>query len=162
MSEKKAPPKAVGNGKPKKQKGKLGVKFMYVGITTLIGIVSIPAFVVILVGSLPTFAAWMGDKHPHKPVGMTVAAMNIAGMLPVLLEVLPFGQNITQGFMVLSDVTTWLTIYGCAAVGWGIVFLTPKAVHQLMDRSLEKRITKIKKQQETLSEEWGPKVRSKE
>lgn len=118
-------------------------------------LISLPAFIFSLIGTLPSIAAWVWDRRHNKSAAYTVIILNMAGLIPVLIKVLPMGQNIILGMPAIENMENWLRIYGAAAFGWAILFTMPLLIRGFMLRNFEAEITKNHKKQEDLVQEWG-------
>jgi len=142
-------------GAPKARNNQGLIKIFYGFLLLSMMFISLPAFVFSLIGTLPSVAAWVWDRRPSKSAAYTVIIMNMAGLIPVILEVLPLGQNINSGMPALESMENWLQIYGAAAFGWGILFALPTLIRGFILRGIESDIAKNHKKQEELVQAWG-------
>lgn len=160
MSKTAAPPAAkktaVKETAKSPQHGK--VKAFYATIMLVMGGISMPAFLFCLLGSLPSVAAWIWDMRPSKSAAYTVIILNLAGLIPVLVEVVPMGWNLLAAMPMLQDMDNWLKIYGAAAIGWGILFVLPVIIRSYLLRQFEAEIEGNMKKQEDLVRAWGRRI----
>lgn len=135
------------------------LKMLLIMIALSLAVFSIPATLLVLGGLLPTFAAKYSYGQKGTSTTKAVAYFNLAGIVPFVLEIIPYGQNIDKAMLILGASFTWICIYTAASAGWLIVIAMPKISKKILAGILYRRLETIKKRQEKLLEEWGPKVR---
>ena len=155
-AKKKAESAAAKGAKPKKR-GKVGFY-----TTVLVAICAapfmFPTLVLLMVGLLPTLVALFVDKDREHSSAYAIGAMNCAGVAPFLIDLLIKGQSMENTFHILGDPNTWLVILGSAAIGQMIVSVIPQALTTLTFAHSETRVKTLKKNLDTLRENWGPDV----
>ncbi|NBX74297.1 MAG: hypothetical protein EBZ69_04340 [Alphaproteobacteria bacterium] len=160
MADKKAPakgkdPKAAagkGGGKQKKQSNPLTVLIMFGGILLAI---FLPTACIVLPGLLPAMVAFVVDRDREKAAAITVFALNSAGVLPLVVDLVKKGHDFDAAFTILGNPASWMMMYGAAGMGWLLVFFIPPLVVSLMQASAESRIKEIADQQGHLRKTWG-------
>jgi hypothetical protein len=144
-------------GKPPKIKGKfkLILLLLAVGLAMpfMLGMV-----LLLLAGFIPTYVAFATDNDPEKSGAASVGAMNLAGIVPFLIDLWTKGQTPGNAFRILSEMNTWLVILGAAAIGQLIVYAVPQAIATLSQTHAEARIKALRKNLDMLKESWGPEV----
>ncbi len=148
---------AAAKPKPAKKAG-MKPKAVYLTVIGIVGFVSLPAFILMLIGSLPMFTAWLYDDDPAKSTGLTVAAMNLGAIIPYVIMVFPHGHNMYAAVSVLESTKTWIVIYAAAGSGWVILALLPGLARKFLKGQLQHRAQKIIDKQKELIQEWGDKV----
>jgi len=154
-AEKKAP--AGKEGKPTKKSGKVGV-FTFLIIFGFAAPFMMPTVILVLAGLLPTYVALATDNDRQKSGAISVGAMNLAGILPFVIDLWTKGQTMPNAFQILSSANSWLIILGASAVGQMIVYSIPQAIATLTLTQAESRIKGLRKNIDSLKESWGPEV----
>ena len=117
-----------------------------------------PSGILLLIGMLPTITIWQYDHLQNKNIALTVGFMNLAGIVPFIVEVFPYGQQMQHALPILQSTKTWGFIYLSAFMGWMVL----QGLHPLIKRNLTAQITnrqeKFRKTQEQLVEKWGEEV----
>ena len=135
-----------------------GLKKTFLICLCVLSLVSIPSGILLLLGMLPTLSIWQYDHTHNKNIALTVGFMNVAGIIPFIIQVFPNGQKMNEAFPILESAKTWGLIYVSAFMGWMIL----QGLHPLIKNQLTAQITKrqekFKKMQELLVEKWGEDV----
>jgi hypothetical protein len=121
-----------------------------------IGLGSPSLLVFMIIALAPTIAAVLTDKDPEKHSAIAVGAMSLGAMIPLVLG--QFTAKPSSGYNVLRDPFAWLSVYGAAAIGWGIHSAVPSITVFLSDMRADWRRKDLLKLQEELAEEWGREV----
>jgi hypothetical protein len=158
--KKSAKPKTAG--KSAKARGKGGGVYIY----TLVGLIVValmmfatPAFVLFMVGIVPAMVAVVVDREPGRNASLAVAATNIAGVAPFVVELLINGPTMARAMSMLTDVFVLAVMYGTAAIGWGLVLGMPKVAAVYINVTNEARIQVLRREQKRLVDEWGEAVK---
>ncbi|RME66250.1 MAG: hypothetical protein D6782_04720 [Alphaproteobacteria bacterium] len=115
--------------------------------------------VVLLVGMMPSFVFYGVARGLARGLRCyTLAAFNLAGVLPYLFDMI-WGPNQGAGAaMVLGDVYAWLVMYAAAALGAAVHWMAPgTAAYALTQRAREQAET-LRRARDKLIAEWGPAV----
>lgn len=126
----------------------------------LIGILCIggffpPTAIVILAGMFPTYIAWMTDRTKGKLTGITVAAANLATLMPVLLRVWDKGNTIGIALSTLASPFSWIVILAGSGVGWMLAQVFPLMVVGIISARDKAKLDKARARQQQLVDEWG-------
>lgn len=125
----------------------------------VLGIAFSSTSVVLVLGMLPTIAAYIWDRSKDKMTAFTVGAMNLAGCFPFLLELwLTEGHDINTAFGKFEEIRTWIVIYLAAMIGWMIDWAMTGIIASIMVQKGQYRMQDIRKIKEKLIERWGPEV----
>lgn len=114
-------------------------------------------FVLLLVGMAPTWVAVFAERHNAGRVH-TMAALNIAGVLPFLGQVWSSNGGMTTVSALLGNVYTWAVMYGSAGMGVAFLWLGPQIAALYLDFKAAHYSRQLQKQKESLIEEWGQKL----
>lgn len=143
----------------KKQPAKTGMGLWWVIALLVLALASafaLPTVVILTIGMLPAWVAFMVDPRPEKAAGKCVLSLNIAGVAPYLVELWTAGQGgMDNAFFMLTDPMTWLVIYGAATIGWLIYFMMPYLVGAVIEMRADRRKGKLADLRKKLIEEWG-------
>lgn len=130
-------------------------------LTSLLVIsVSFYAFLYLMLSMLPTLVAYFNDRSTGKSASNTVGAFNFIGVMPSLFKIWRSGEASATVQGLITDPNIWLVCYGCASLGWLMVFFMPKLVSYIFTSRSDARINTLKKSQEKLLEEWGYEVKA--
>ena len=115
----------------------------------------------ICIGLLPTVVALVTDKDPQHHSAMTIGFMNVAGVVPFLIDLWTQGQTMEAAFAILRDLNSWLIMFGSAAIGHLLLYAIPPAMATMTLSRLETRLKILQDALVQLQEIWGPDVASK-
>ena len=118
-------------------------------------VVAAPALIVLFVGMAPTAVAIFIDRYPQKYAGISVAALNFAGVSPYLVDFVFGTASFGRAFELVSDVFVLVVIYGAAAAGWVLVMIMPPVAAIVLGVITDSRIQALRKDQRQLVEDWG-------
>lgn len=125
-------------------------------LTSLLVIsISFYAFLYLMLSMLPTLVAYFNDKSTGKSASNTVGALNFIGVMPSLFKIWRSGDASATVQSLITDPSIWLMGYGCASLGWLMVFFMPKLVSYIFTSRSDAKINGLKKSQENLLDEWG-------
>lgn len=110
---------------------------------------------------MPTIVAFFTDKTRHKTKVISIAAMNLAGASPFLLEVLTRSGDFSVFSEIASSSNTYLVSYGASAVGVIINWAAVGAVSTMLFQKGQRRLKRIEIRQKELVERWGGEVAGK-
>lgn len=100
-----------------------------VGILVLSGAatVALPSVILLVLGLLPSWIAFVVDRNVGKVAGKCVLAMNLVGVAPYPLNqwVVGGAGQADAAFAALSDPYSWAVMYGAASLGWLLYFGVP-------------------------------------
>ena len=142
--------------KPKK-KGKAGM-FLIILLLGPSLLFIMPTFVMVLVATIPTIVAFMTDDDPNYSTAVAVGSLNVVGVLPFVIDLWGRGQTINVAFDIMSQMTTWVVVYGAAGVGKLIMYVVPQAIASVTLAGLERRHKLLNKNLESLRDAWGQDV----
>jgi hypothetical protein len=115
----------------------------------------LPTTLLILIGMIPTFVAAYIDRTKEQTAGLTVGAMNAAGVLPYLIELWRIGHTVDQSIQLLADPMTLLTMYGAAAMGWILYLNIPPLMKVLAMRRRRSEADRLRSDMKELINTWG-------
>ncbi|MGY8960403.1 MAG: hypothetical protein ACKVKG_12960 [Alphaproteobacteria bacterium] len=84
--------------------------------------------IVLIIGMVPTFVAFLIDRHSMKYTTRTVGYLNFCGVLPYALELWRGANDFQAALELILDPLAWLIMLSCAAAGWMIVYSVPPVV----------------------------------
>lgn len=168
----------MGKKQNKAKKSSIVPKIILVLIMLAIIILYKAAFVLLLLGMLPTIVANYADTTSTKmgatKMGATkisvtkidatkmrvytIFCCNLAGLLPYFI---PFAQNGGSSEELIhrvSDYNMWIIIYGMAACGYGLIKLCPTIYHGFLRVSYASKAFQAQQKQDALLKEWGDDV----
>jgi hypothetical protein len=139
-------------------KNKIGTVLAWVIAPPMV-IIAHATLTVILIGMIPTFVAFLIDRHPMKYTTRTVGYMNFCGVLPYTLELWGGVNDFQAALKIVADPLGWLVMLSSAAAGWAIVYSVPPVVAAYLSVTSEIKEKTFKGRQKELVEEWGTSVR---
>ncbi len=143
--------------KPPSKPGKAKIIFFLVLVCAATPFM-LPSLVLLMAGLAPTYVAFATDNDRQKSGATSVCAMNVAGIVPYLIDLWAKGQTLGNAFLILGDPKSWLVILGAAAIGQLIVYTIPSFVAILSLNHAESRLQTLRKNLDFLKESWGPDV----
>lgn len=151
----KANPKA--GGKPAKSGGG---GFKVVLFMTLLGCFAPFGLPTLLVctGLLPTLVAIFTERDNRGSGIAAVGYMNLAGVLPFLVDLWQKGQTMDVAMAIIRDPFTWVVMLGSAGVGHLILFAVPPAVVMFTYNRQQARLNTLREGAKELQNIWGPEV----
>ena len=158
MTSPKSPVKKKAKAKPKKGGGGGGGFFTFLLLGVPTAIFAMPTALLIAVGMVPSLVAYIIDRDPEKSAPMTVAPLNMCGILPFMMELWKHDHTMQAAITKIADPLTWLVMYGAAGVGWALYFLVPPIVTNIEVMRAQGRIESLNGRKKDLIEEWGPDV----
>lgn len=124
--------------------------FFFLGI---LAIITLPAFLLLLIGLLPTITILITDtKNVYKLI--IVGAFNLAGVFMYLIGVLS-EFTFEHTLAVLSNIFNLVIMFGSAAIGFIIYMEIPNLFLFLHKISAKRRLANIESKLAKLTEEWG-------
>jgi len=141
------------NETKKKSGGVKTVLFMVVlGCIVPFGV---PTLLVCL-GLLPTIVAVFTDTDSSKSGLATVGYLNLAGVLPFLIELWQKGQTMEVAMMIIRDPYSWVIMFGSAGIGHLILYAVPPMITSIVLINLEGRRRTLREGLKQLEAVWGP------
>jgi len=144
---------------PKKSGGGGGVQLFFFGLAFIgMGIFAAPTCALMIFGLVPSIVAYVVDRNTRPMLAFTIAPLNLAGLMPYLLELWTGGDRMPTVVHLLSNVYVWFVIYLSAGAGWLLFLGAPSLVAFVLEGSLDRRKARLKMLQHTLQDDWGPEV----
>lgn len=141
--------------KPKSATSKLG----YLVIVLLIAPFFVPSFVLLGIALTPSIVALFIDKSPNRYAGITILGCNLAGTMPILLDLWLENDNTVNGALAeVFEVFHMILILGAAGLGWVIYGVAPSVVAILMRLSSARHTSTMSAKQRALVIDWGEEV----
>lgn len=112
----------------------------------------------LMIGMLPTWLAFVLRRDAEGYALSTVAAFNFAGIFPDLLGISMQSGTPRALTDKLTDISVWLSVYGAAALGWAIVWLSPSIAMLFFEEIYRSRLRHLEHLQKKLEDEWGPQI----
>ncbi len=152
MSEKSK--KTEKNKAPSKNGTKLVILMIIAGALVPFGA---PTLLVCL-GLIPTLVALFTDTDPNKSGVITVGFLNLAGVMPFLIDLWTKGHSIETALRIMRDPMTWVIMLGAAAIGQLILYAVPTAMTVMAVNRMEARLHVLREGLEQLKAIWGTDV----
>ena len=139
----------------KKRSGGIVKLMIFVGL----GSVFAPPTIIILgVGLIPTFVSRFANPNRVRGTVAAMAALNLAGVIPVLGLLYDGGHTIEHAFMLLSDVYMWLLMYGGAGLAGFLLWGVPIVVQGGYEIQARQYVKRLDKRRSRMIEEWGGQI----
>jgi hypothetical protein len=133
--------------------------WLYICLAVLPAIVLLPSTIVLCVAMVPTLVARIVDPVPGRQLTITVGSLNFAGALWFLHDLWEAGQGFEAIMPTLSDMMGWLAALVGAGMGWVIYSLMPIITRGIATTKSNMRLSRVRRSQEELVEQWGDAVR---
>lgn len=125
------------------------------GIVVMAFLFALPTVPILLLGMIPTGVALLVDRTPGKTAAVCVAGLNFAGVAPFIAMLWDGTNTLNQSFRIMTDIYSWLGMYGAAAVGWLLFLGLPPVVGSFLRIHAAQRVAHLRARQAKLKEEWG-------
>ena len=152
------------NAKPAGKPAAVPVKkkrgyWLYLCLGMPVALLLLPTTVVLLAAMVPTLVARIVDPAPGRHLTITVGSLNFAGALWFMYDLWSAGQGFSEIMPTLGDMMGWLCALVGAGTGWAIYSLMPILSRSIATAKSNARMSRIRKSQEDLVEQWGDPVR---
>jgi len=124
-------------------------------IAVMVLVVSKYAFIFFSAAMLPTILTIFFDRNKHKCASATICTFNLIGVLPYLMRLWNSDSINTMSKSVISDVDSWMVIYGAAFIGQLLYMSLPLLIVKLYSAKIQVHSNKLKKKSLQIAEEWG-------
>jgi rRNA processing protein Gar1 len=104
---------------------------------------------------IPTIFSLITEKGRYRYNWICIGCMNALGAMPWVLSMWFGRHSIEVALGMLANVTTIITIYTIASIGWVIHRVIPPIVETYIKVSAHKRIQSLYEEQQSLIDEWG-------
>lgn len=121
--------------------------------------VSLPTVMVIGIGMLPTFVAWICDRSEEKFATFCVGGLNFSGVFPYVMELWTGEHSMRAATELLTNVFSLLVMFGSAGLGWMLFAAVPPVIATFLKVLSERRLAMLRAEQRKLVDEWGEEVR---
>lgn len=144
--------------KNRHRKGKFGIKGVIASVVAVLSAaIFLPTTVFLLIGMLPSLAAYFADRKGGWK-GVTVGAMNLAGCTPFLLDLWMTNNTISYALASITNVRTAIVIFSAAAIGLLVEWAMVGIVMTVITQRSKARLKDIEKRRKKLVERWGEEV----
>lgn len=117
---------------------------------------TLPAMLVLIIGLLPTITVLITD-HKNSGKLVVVGCFNLAGLFACFMNIINH-FDLDNAFSILADPFNLIVMLGSAALGFIVYHETPNLFVFLSKLSAQKRLVKIDKKLQRITEEWGPEI----
>ena len=124
-----------------------------------VALLLLPSTLVLIPAMIPTLVARVVDPAPGRHLTITVGSLNFAGALWFMHDLWQNDQSFAAIVPTLSDMVGWLAALVGAGMGWAIYSLMPIVSRGIATTKSNLRLSRVRKSQEDLVEQWGPPVR---
>lgn len=156
----KKPTTAAAAAAPARPGGISGVHKLAMAVAAVVLLpMSLPTLTLLFFAMLPTMAAALVDRGPHRYAWLCVGGLNFAGATPYLFELWFVEHTVDHAFVQLGSVLALLVIYGAAGLGWLLHMAMPPAVSAFLQVAAQRRVAVLRAQQKKLVDLWGPDVK---
>ncbi len=122
---------------------------------TMLAVYALPAFIIIYGGMVPALIAFLVDERPGRNLFWTVAAINLAAIIPQIRPTWEARAMADAGLSPIADMQTWLVIYGAAFAGWAAAIGLPVIANFVLEVVIRSRIRRLEEARSMLAREWG-------
>jgi cobalamin biosynthesis protein CobD/CbiB len=121
-----------------------------------------PTAVVLIFGLFPTAIAFLMDRTPERHGVISVGAMNMAGVLPILVLLWTQDHSVAHAVKQLSDPLNGAVIVLTSLIGLTIYLAAPSLAMFVLRFRLTRREREVEQRQRDLEMAWGRDVASAE
>lgn len=124
----------------------------------MMAIVFLPTAILIGIGMLPSLIALLIDKATKRGRALTVAAMNLAGCTPFVLQLWIKANTVEHAMAIITDPRTVVVMYSAACIGYAVDWAVSGLVASFMVQTSTARLQQIVRRRSELVERWGKEV----
>lgn len=128
---------------------------LLMGIVVIAFLFALPTVPILLLGMIPTVVAVVVDRSPGKTAAVCVAGLNFAGVAPFIAALWSGPNTLNHSLAIITDIYTWLGMYGAAACGWLLFLALPPVLTSFLRIHEAQRVASLRASQAKLKEEWG-------
>ncbi len=148
----------VGDNAGKKPGG-AGIWLTIIAGALLMLMMFLPAaFILVCIGMAPTVVAILLDGNRGARALPCIAALNFAGVIPVLAMLADRGRSVSVAMQLLLDVFVWGLMYGGAGAAVFLLWCCPMVVRSWNDTVARRDQKKMEQIREKLIAEWGKQI----
>lgn len=151
--------KGKKNGQPEK-KSSNKIVFMLIIISIALVILLRTTFIFLILGMLPSIVAYYVDVSKNRSKFHTIAACNLSGVLPFVVDIFAHGNSTESMQMFLGDVWVFFIMYMSAGFGYVLVNASPHLAAFVINIFNQRHISRLNHAQKKLLQEWGPDIRT--
>jgi hypothetical protein len=131
------------------------IKLIAIVIALMVALISRYAFIFFIASMLPTIFAIFFDRNEHRCLSATICSFNLIGVMPYLIRmwVSPSMDYIAKQF--LSEIGTWMIIYGATFIGQLLYLSMPLLVVKLYSARMKIRANRYRERHKQICEQWG-------
>jgi hypothetical protein len=141
----------------KKPGGGLGIKLL-AAMVIAFAAAFLPVTVTLVVGMLPSIAAFLADHSREKTRAVTVSLMNFVACFPFLLDVALAPQIMDSAYAVILNPLSIVIMYLGAVMGYFLDWTMAGISNVIMTTRAKQRLDMIARRQKELVRRWGPEV----
>jgi hypothetical protein len=112
----------------------------------------------VCMGFLPTLVVLFTETDPRHSALATIGYMNLAGVLPFIIELWEKDQTMGAALSIIRDPSSWVVMLGAAGVGQLILYVIPAMVASMIVAKQESRRRILREGIEQLESIWGKDV----
>ena len=131
---------------------------LMLAVLMMVGAAFLPVTVVLLVGMLPAFVAFMVDPTRSKTLALTIMLMNFITCFPYLMDAAGGGLNLHVAYTILTEPLNIVIMFSGAAAGYFLDWALAGMSNVIMVSRAKMRLEDIEKRQEELVRRFGPEV----
>lgn len=130
------------------------IKFIAFGLAVMMLVVSNYSFLFFAIAMLPAVISIFADKESHGCSSSTITAFNLLGVFPYIVQVWPSQDMDYTIKLIMSELRTWIMIYGSAMLGIFFYWLIPYLVKKLYHAKNRVEISLLKSKRNSISADW--------
>lgn len=128
---------------------------LLMGFVVMAFLFALPTVPILLLGMIPTGVAMVVDRTPGKTAAVCVAGLNFAGVAPFIAALWKGPNTLGHSIAIMTDIYSWLGMYGAAAAGWLLFLALPPVVASFLKIHVAQRVSTLRNTQAKLKAEWG-------
>lgn len=158
MSAKKnSKPNSKPKGSAKKRRAQWRASMFCFAVLVLMA-TSLPTFIVMMIGFLPTLTWFIVDMTPGRYAFRCIAGFNVAGVAPYLYKLWMGKTDLDAAVNIAGDPMAWLVFMATSACGWVTFMALPNMIAMARKLEARRQINMLRHRQDDLKQEWGPEV----
>jgi len=109
-------------------------------------------------GLIPTLIVLLTETEDTHAGLATVGYMNVAGVLPFLIDLWQRGQTMDAAMAIVREPRSWVVMLGAAGVGQLVLYAVPPIIASIVLIKQADRLRTLREAIKELEAIWGPEV----
>ena len=131
------------------------IKLIALLIAVMLLAISKYALIFFLSAILPTICIIFFETGENRCLSATICSFNLMGIMPYLIRIWSSSSIEYESKEIISDISTWFTIYGTTLMGQVVYIFLPLMIAKIHVAKIKITMDSYKQERNSLLYEWG-------